>query len=62
MLYAISLHKYANDITEMIRVAELAIELNLIPPDDVIPPLPAIPGIPCRHVRNNLNYIPKQFT
>lgn len=62
MLYAISLHKYANDITEMIRVAELALELNLIPPEDVIPPIPEIPDISCRHVRNNLNYIPKQFT
>ncbi|KAI4459401.1 staga complex 65 subunit gamma [Holotrichia oblita] len=62
MLYAISLHKYANDITEMIRVAELAIELDLIPPKDVIPPLPEIPQVSCRHVGNNLNYIPKQFT
>ncbi|GJQ82087.1 putative histone H3 acetylation [Trypoxylus dichotomus] len=62
MLYAISLHKYANDITEMIRVAELAIELNLIPPEDAIPPMPEAIEVPCKHVRNNLNYVPKQLT
>lgn len=62
MVYAISLHKYTNDITEMIRVAELAIESNLIPPEDAIPPIPKMVQVPRRHTRNNLNYIPKQFT
>lgn len=62
MLYAISLHKYTNDMTEMIRVAELATEMNLIPPEDAAPPMPIMPEIHVKHQRNSLNYIPKDFT
>lgn len=60
--YAISLHKYANDMSEKIRVAELAIESNLIPPKDVAPPILDIPPFTQKHCRNNLNFIPKDFT
>ncbi|XP_018575797.1 uncharacterized protein LOC108914455 [Anoplophora glabripennis] len=62
VLYSISLHKYANDMTEMIRVAELATETNLIPPKDAAPPMPVRPEIDIRHKRNNLNYMPKDCT
>uniref|UniRef100_A0A6P7G6D3 Uncharacterized protein LOC114336410 n=1 Tax=Diabrotica virgifera virgifera TaxID=50390 RepID=A0A6P7G6D3_DIAVI len=60
--YAISLHKYASDMTEMIRVAELATEMNLIPPEDAAPPMPMMPEIELKHKRNNLNFIPKETT
>ncbi|XP_022918049.1 STAGA complex 65 subunit gamma [Onthophagus taurus] len=62
IMYTINLHKHANDMTEMIRVAELAIESNLIPPEDAIPPIPDKPNLILRHSRNSLNYIPKRFT
>lgn len=60
--YAISLHKYANDMTEMIRVAELATETNLIPPEDAAPPMPIMPDIHIKHKPNSLNFIPKELT
>lgn len=62
MLYAISLHKYINDMYEMIRVAELAIESDLIPPADAVPPMPVMPQIERKHPPNCLNFIPKEFT
>ncbi|CAH0554090.1 unnamed protein product [Brassicogethes aeneus] len=62
MLYGISLHKYANDMIEMIRVAELATEVNLIPPEDAAPPIPPTPELKVTHQRNNLNYIEKEYT
>ena len=46
IMYAICLHKYANDMTDMIRVAKLAIESNLIPPEDAIPPMPDMVDMP----------------
>ncbi|XP_057661034.1 STAGA complex 65 subunit gamma-like [Diorhabda carinulata] len=60
--YAISLHKYANDMTEMIRVAELATEMNLIPPEDAAPPMPLMPEVVLKHKRNKLNFIPQVMT
>ncbi|XP_018321798.1 uncharacterized protein LOC108734657 isoform X2 [Agrilus planipennis] len=60
--YAITLHKYINDMSDMIRVAELAIESDLIPPEDATSPIPEMPDIVRKHTRNNLNYIPKDFT
>ncbi|KAF5280756.1 hypothetical protein FQA39_LY17980 [Lamprigera yunnana] len=62
VLYSVSLHKYINDLNEMIRVAELAIESNLIPPADAVPPMPAMPRIERKHVVNCFNFIPKEFT
>ncbi|KAJ8941137.1 hypothetical protein NQ318_004256 [Aromia moschata] len=62
MLYAISLHKYTNDMTEMIRVAELAMETNLIPPEDAAPLMPIMPEINVKHTRNCLNFMPKEST
>ncbi|KAK5650211.1 hypothetical protein RI129_001240 [Pyrocoelia pectoralis] len=62
MMYAITLHKYANNMNEMIRVAELAIESGLIPPADVVPPIPTMPEVQNKHARNCLNFIPKEFT
>lgn len=62
MLYAISLHKYINDLNDMIRVAELAVESDLIPPPDVVPPMPKMPEIPIQHAQNCLNFIPKEYT
>lgn len=62
MLYAISLHKHLNDMNDMIRVAELAIESHLIPPADAAPPVPELPSITMKHTRNSLNFIPKEFT
>ncbi|XP_019871954.2 uncharacterized protein LOC109600261 [Aethina tumida] len=62
ILYAISLHKYTNDMTEMIRVAELATEVNLIPPEDAAPPMPEMPQIDIKHQRNSLNFITKELT
>ncbi|CAG9817993.1 unnamed protein product [Phaedon cochleariae] len=59
MMYAISLHKYANDMT---KLTELATDMNLIPPEDAAPPMPIMPKIELRHKRNKLNYIPKDFT
>lgn len=55
MLYAISLHKYANDMTEMIKVADVVADTNLIPP--AAPPMPVPPEINFR--KNTLNYLPK---
>lgn len=57
MLYAISLHKYANDMTEMIKVADVVAETNLIPP--AAPPMPVAPEINARG--NILNYVPKDL-
>lgn len=57
MLYAISLHKYANDMTEMIKVADVVAETNLIPP--AAPPMPSPPEINFR--KNTLNYAPKRL-
>ncbi|XP_074029112.1 STAGA complex 65 subunit gamma [Leptinotarsa decemlineata] len=59
MLYAISLHKYANDMRKM---TELATEMNIIPSEDAAPPMPIMPEFELKHKRNNLNYIPKDFT
>ncbi|KAG5865925.1 hypothetical protein JTB14_021171 [Gonioctena quinquepunctata] len=59
MLYAISLHKYANDMTKM---TELATDMDIIPPEDAAPPMPLMPEIELKHKRNNLNFIPKDFT
>lgn len=60
--HAIALHKYANDMPEKIRVAELAIESNVILPKDTALPHLKMPKVRQRHARNNLNYIPKRFT
>ncbi|CAH1981088.1 unnamed protein product [Acanthoscelides obtectus] len=60
--YTISLHKYVDDMTEMIRVAELATEKNIIPPEDAVPPMPLKIKKEFTHKRNSLNYVPKDFT
>lgn len=57
MLYAISLHKHANDMTEMIKVADVVAETNLIPP--AAPPMPVAPQIISK--KNILNYVPKDL-
>lgn len=49
-------------MTEMIRVAELATEVNLIPPEDAAPPMPEMPQIDIKHQRNSLNFITKELT
>lgn len=49
-------------MTEIIRVAKLATETNLIPPVDGAPPMPSMPEINIKHKRNNLNYMPKIHT
>lgn len=59
IMYAITLHKHMN---EMVRVAELAIESDLIPPADVVPPIPPMPEVQKKHTRNCLNFISKEFT
>lgn len=59
--HAIALHKYANDIIEKIRLAEVVIESHVMPPQDVAPPLPEMPKVEIKHKRNKLNYIPKEF-
>lgn len=58
MIYAIQLHKWMNNITETIRVAELAIEMNVIPSADAKPPIPTMPDIKLQHKLNNLNFMP----
>lgn len=62
ILHAIALHKYANDLSEKIRVAELAIESNVLPPYDAVMPIPEKPKTEQKHVPNSFNYIPKDFT
>lgn len=49
-------------MSEKIRVAELAIESNLIPPKDAVLPIPEVPKLEPKHVPNNFNYINKEFT
>lgn len=62
MMFSISLHKYLNDMTEKIRVAELAIESDVLPPKDAAPSIPEFNGFQRKHEQNSLNYIPKEFT
>ncbi|VEN59874.1 unnamed protein product [Callosobruchus maculatus] len=62
VLYTISLHKYVDNMTEMIRVAELATEMNVKPAEDAVPPMPIKIKKECSHKRNSLNYVPKDFT
>lgn len=62
MMFSISLHKYLNDMTEKIRVAELAIESDVLPPKDAASPIPQFDGFQRKHKKNSLNYIPKEFT
>nr|CAI5840572.1 unnamed protein product [Callosobruchus analis] len=62
VLYTISLHKYVDNMTEMIRVAELATEMNVIPAEDAVPPMPLKIEKEFTNKRNNLNYVPKDFT
>ncbi|XP_060525948.1 uncharacterized protein LOC132701784 [Cylas formicarius] len=57
MMYAIALHKYAANMTEMIKVAEVAIESKIIPPD-TRPVIPKMPKIEFKHKPNPLNFIP----
>lgn len=59
MSYAIELHKHANDMVDMINVAKLAMESNLIPPRDASLPIPKMPDIEQKHKLNNLNYMQK---
>ncbi|KAL3280116.1 hypothetical protein HHI36_017621 [Cryptolaemus montrouzieri] len=61
-MYAISLHKYMNHMTEIIRLAELAMEMNVRPSEDAAPPIPPLPDIALKHKRNCLNFIPKEDT
>ncbi|XP_076260636.1 uncharacterized protein LOC143196650 isoform X2 [Rhynchophorus ferrugineus] len=57
MLYAIQLHKWTNDMTETIRLAELAVETNLIPSEDAKPPVPEMPEICVKSKPNILNFM-----
>jgi len=56
--YAIKLHKHAAEMTDMIRVAELALESDLRPPDDAATPIPEMPDINFKHKRNSFNFLP----
>lgn len=53
---------------DMIQSAETLIESQsnnptpAITPTDFIPPMPPLPEITKRHQKNNLNFIPKEFT
>lgn len=59
IMYAISLHKYANDITE--KIAKLTVETNVLQSNDAIGPIPNFIEHNRKHVRNSLNYIKKDF-
>ncbi|XP_044761567.1 STAGA complex 65 subunit gamma-like [Coccinella septempunctata] len=60
--YAISLHKHMTYMTEIIRLAELAIESNVRPSEDAAPPVPTLPKVDLKHRFNCLNFIPKEET
>ncbi|KAL3268307.1 hypothetical protein HHI36_007425 [Cryptolaemus montrouzieri] len=51
-----------NHMTEIIRLAELAMEMNVRPSEDAAPPIPPLPDIALKHKRNCLNFIPKEDT
>lgn len=62
MLYAISLHKHANEMNEKIQVAEVAVESNVQPPADAALEIPQMPEITMRCMKNSINFVPKDFT
>lgn len=62
MLYAISLHKHANEMNEMIQVAEMAIESHVLPPPDAALEIPEMPEINMKYQANSVNFVPKDFT
>lgn len=62
VLYAISLHKYMNEMTEIIRLTELAVETNVIPSEDAAPKIPEMPDVKLLHKQNCFNYIPREET
>jgi len=62
MIYAIQLHKWMVNMTETIRMTELTIESNLIPPADVKSPIPPMPDVQIKHRLNNLNFMPTKST
>lgn len=58
IMYAIQLRKWMNNMTETIRLAEVATESNVIPPEDVNVPIPQMPDINLKPKQNSLNFIP----
>lgn len=64
MMYAITLHKFAAEMTEQIQLAELTIDSNLtiLQSEEGTPKIPEPPEIYYKHVPNNLNFIPKVKT
>ncbi|KAK9871376.1 hypothetical protein WA026_011631 [Henosepilachna vigintioctopunctata] len=62
VIYAISLHKYMYHMSEIIRVAQLAIDGNIMPCKEAAPPIPQPPEIFVKHKPNFLNFIPKEDT
>ncbi|XP_045475658.1 STAGA complex 65 subunit gamma-like [Harmonia axyridis] len=62
VMYAISLHKHMTHMSEIIRLAELAIENNVRPSEDAAPPVPPLPNVELKHRINCLNFIPKNET
>lgn len=62
MLYGIALHKYYNEIPDMMQTAiELQQDTGVFL-SNTIPPIPPIPEVTRMHAKNNLNFIPKTFT
>lgn len=64
MLYGIQLHKYYNEIADMVQAAETVIELQqdaTVALCDSVPPMPPVPELTRLQARNSLNFIPKTF-
>lgn len=63
MLYGIALHKYYNEIADMVQAAETLIESqqDTVTLCDAIPPMPPIPEVVKLHCKIH-SFIPKTFT
>lgn len=63
ILYGITLHKYYNDISDMVQTAEMLIELkqDTVALCDYLPPIPPIPDEIKLHTKSH-TFNPKTFT
>lgn len=62
MLYAISLHKHANEMSKKIEVAKKAVRFHKQPPADPALQIPVMPEVNKQYTKNSINFVPKDFT
>lgn len=62
VMHTIALHKYDNDMAEKINLADVAMDVMIMTPNDEDLLIPPMPEIQFKHKPNCLNFIPRDFT